>query len=66
MEKITRCYRYATVASAVQRLAIEKAAWTARKHWNALVAALRYAEHECAKPCQAFGIWNDMARSGPQ
>jgi transposase len=42
----TRCYRYAIVPSAVQRVAIDSAARDARRFWNALVAAERYAEHE--------------------
>ena len=42
--RITRCYRYALCPSAVQRRA--KAAYSAGKHWNALVATERYAEHE--------------------
>jgi hypothetical protein len=40
MEKLIRCYRYAIVPSSIQRLAIEKAAWTARKHRNAFRAPI--------------------------
>ena len=43
---MTRCFRYALAPSQVQRDAIYAAARTARRYWNALVAAQRYAERK--------------------
>ena len=46
MEKITRLVSLRHWQSSVQRFGDREAAWTARKTWNPLVAALPYAEHE--------------------
>ena len=50
MEKLIRCYRYAIVPSSVSALAIEKAAWTARKHCNAFRAPLCQTRDPMHKP----------------
>jgi transposase len=43
---VTRCYRYALAPSQVEAEAFDRAVAGARRYWNGLVAAQRYAECE--------------------